>query len=72
MAYDNCIFPAEIRQFFIYKADTFINLADMQTDNFQLITLNANEFIAMDTVKNVLAGCPGPVIYQLQDLIIAD
>ena len=56
MSDDAGVFLTEIIQFLINEADTFVDLAKMQVYDLKLVPLDANEFIAMDTVEDILPG----------------
>ena len=44
----------------------------MQVYDLKLVPLDANEFIAMDTVEDILPGCFHPPVHHAQDLFVAD
>lgn len=51
---DAGVFLTEIIQFFINDADTFVDPAKVQVYDPKLVLLDANEFIAVDTVEDSL------------------
>ena len=64
MAEDAGVFLAVIPKLLINKADTFIDLAEMQVNDTEFVPLDAYKFIAMDAVEDVLFRCPDPPVYQ--------
>lgn len=72
MADDTGVFLAVIFQFFIDQPDTFIQPAEMYLDNIQLVALDTYEFVTVDALKDIFAGCPDPLVYQVQDFLISD
>ena len=48
----------------INEADTLVDLANVQVYDLKLIPLDANEFIAVDTVGDILPGCFHPPVHH--------
>ena len=53
MADNSSIFQAAVSQLFINQTDTFVEVIEMYLDDPELVTLDANELVAVDALQDI-------------------